>query len=202
MDCSIQNDQKSLIWIPALLESHKCIPGLQELNFSYCVEKFITEVVICIEYWKAHWKHWKHISYLNVWFHFTHYNGLLVTPAHRQYHCKGTTWSSHLMSVGVLFWWSAEISVSSLTQSLDTPGEMAEEWDGQKFPKQIISLFEENLLRTLSKVFFIKWVECNIVQKIKLFLIVSSLIPLANLLGRDLVFQPSSWSFHCWFPSR
>ena len=29
MDCSIQNDQKSHIWIPALLESHKCIPGAQ-----------------------------------------------------------------------------------------------------------------------------------------------------------------------------
>ena len=27
--CSIQNDQKSLIWIPALMESHKCIPGAQ-----------------------------------------------------------------------------------------------------------------------------------------------------------------------------
>ena len=39
MDCSIQNDQKSLIWIPALLQSYKCIPGAQ------------------------------FFSYLNVWFH-------------------------------------------------------------------------------------------------------------------------------------
>ena len=36
MDCSIQNDQKSHIWIPALLESHKCIPEAQFFHIWMC----------------------------------------------------------------------------------------------------------------------------------------------------------------------
>ena len=36
MDCSIQNDQKSLIWIPALLESQKCIPGAHFFSYLNC----------------------------------------------------------------------------------------------------------------------------------------------------------------------